>query len=311
MTHEEKWLLKEKYQGVESNLSAAQAEAFHVDCARLESGEPLSYVIGYVPFLDCKIYLNSHPLIPRSETEFWVEKAISEIKLYVIASGARQSTINNANVGVGVDCLPAQACFVPRNDYEKNEHNLRGETPKIQTYQDRAYVKVLDLCAGSGAIGAAVAKAVPETEVTFAEIDPALLPTIEKNFFTNIAINRDIGEACYKILQSDLFENISEKFDFILTNPPYIDANANTVEDSVMKNEPHLALFGGEAGMEIIERIITEAPKHLTTTGQLWLEHEPEQIEAITALAKQNGLTITTHHDQYKIPRFSVLAMAQ
>ena len=309
MTHEEKWLLKEKYQDVESNLSAAQAEAFHVDCARLESGEPLAYVIGYIPFLDCKIYLNFHPLIPRSETEFWVEKAISEIKSSVIANGARQSTINNANVGV--DCQPAQACFVPRNDYEKNEHNLRGETPKIQTYQDSAYVKVLDLCAGSGAIGAAVAKAVPETEVTFAEIDPALLPTIEKNFFTNIAINRDIGEACYKILQSDLFENISEKFDFILSNPPYIDADAGTVETSVAEHEPHLALFGGRLGLELISRIIVEAPTHLSTTGQLWLEHDPKQVEAITALAKQNGLTITTHHDQYKIPRFSVLAMAQ
>jgi len=66
------WLLKEKYHGVES-------EAFHADCARLATGEPLGYLIGHVPFLNCTIHLDSHPLIPRPETEFWTEQAIAEI----------------------------------------------------------------------------------------------------------------------------------------------------------------------------------------------------------------------------------------
>ena len=302
MTSDENWLLKEKYRGVES-------VAFRADCERLTLGEPLGYVIGYIPFLNCQIWLDTKPLIPRPETEFWVEKAISEIKSSVIASRAWHSTINNANVGV--DYLPAQAYFVLRNDYEKNKHNLRGETPKIQTYQDRAHVKVLDLCAGSGAIGVAVAKAVPKTEVTFAEIDPALLPTIEKNFLSNIAINRDIREKQYEIVESDLFENITGQFDFILTNPPYIDVKAETVEKSVTTHEPHLALFGGEGGMEIIERIVAGAGAKLRPhTGQLWIEHEPAQVTALTSLAHQYNFQIVTHPDQYGTPRFSVFIMA-
>lgn len=67
------WLLKEKYEGVES-------EAFHMDLARLRAGEPLAYIIGHVPFLETKIYLDSLPLIPRAETEFWTEKLITDVK---------------------------------------------------------------------------------------------------------------------------------------------------------------------------------------------------------------------------------------
>lgn len=247
---ETNWLLQEKYNGVKT-------AAFAADCARLAAGEPLGYLIGHIPFLNCTIHLDSHPLIPRVETEFWTEQAITTVS------------------------------------------NQRGRTPLI-----------LDLCAGSGAIGVAVAKGVPEALVTFTELDPLHLPTIEKNLTANIPewFNR-LNH--YRITISNLFSTVTGKFDYILTNPPYIDAAADTVDADVAAHEPHLALFGGVAGMEIIARIIAEAPQHLTPAGQLWIEHEPAQVEAITALALNHGFTIVTHPDQYDIPRFSVLTMAQ
>jgi release factor glutamine methyltransferase len=270
------WLLKEKYQGVES-------KAFHADCARLEDGVPLAHLIGHVPFLNCTIYLDSHPLIPRPETEYWVEKAIIEIK---------------------------------------KRYEVRGPTP---------YLRVLDLCAGSGAIGVAVATAIPEAHVTFAELDPAHLLTIEKNLKlnldANVPINRYIDTTNqYEVIESDLFSQIKSsktqtseaainrcvgQFDFILSNPPYIDAEAHTVDDNVAAHEPHLALFGGVAGMDIITRIIAESKHYLTPTGELWIEHEPAQVETITTLATAHGFTSITHPDQYGVPRFSVLTMAQ
>ena len=244
------WLLKEKYQGVES-------EAFYADCAQLEAGVPLGYLIGHVPFLDCTIYLDSHPLIPRPETEYWVEKAIDTIK----TSSTRQDL-------------------------------------------------VLDLCAGSGAVGVAVAKAISDAQVTFVELDPSHLPTIEKNFTKNTIV---YDSEKYQVLASDLFAALlnGERFDYILTNPPYIDVAANTVDKNVVEHEPHLALFGGEAGMELIYKIISQAPQYLASSGQLWIEHEPAQVEAITTLAHTNDFTIITHLDQYQVPRFSVLTMAQ
>jgi release factor glutamine methyltransferase len=154
----------------------------------------------------------------------------------------------------------------------------------------------------------AVAKAIPDAHVTLAEIDPLHLPTIQKNTALNLPVNRYI-----QVVESDLFSSLksAEYFDFILTNPPYIDMAADTVDKNVINHEPHLALFGGVAGIEIIARIIHHAPHYLAPHGQLWIEHEPAQVDAITTLAHVNGFTCITHPDQYDTPRYSILTMAQ
>ena len=253
MNREEQWLLMEKYNGFES-------EAFHSDCRRLVAGEPLGYVIGFIPFLDCKIWLDNHPLIPRSETEFWVEKAITEIR----------------KVG----------------------------TPTL---------RILDLCAGSGAIGIAAAKALPNARVDFIDINTDLLATISKNINENLSTKAGskFGQrSSYRVFAGDLFETFEEKlptYDFILTNPPYIDPEIDRTEDSVKQFEPHEALYSGHLGIEIIERIITKSSLYLTQKGQLWIEHEPEQSKLIKALGTDAGFAVSTHNDQYGVERYSVL----
>ncbi|MCA9365480.1 methyltransferase [Candidatus Kaiserbacteria bacterium] len=319
MNQEERWLLEEKYEGVKTL-------EFLDDCKRLAAGEPLGYVIGYVPFLGCKIWLDSHPLIPRPETEFWVEKAIKEIV-----------RIDKAN----------QADFLkPPQKFEK----LRGLAEKNPPDSIKSPIKVLDLCAGSGAIGLAVAKHVPMVRIDFSEIDAHHLPTIGKNLKEN-----NIDCTRYRVWQSDLFNDLptqnsdsskavisdeiqgtgkflqdsyqaySEKkigtrneegrrnhsflYDFILTNPPYIDPTLDRTEASVKNFEPHQALYGGQNGTEFIEQIIATAPTFLNKNGQLWIEHEPEQTEIIHKLAKQLKFSTTTEKDQYDIERYSILVL--
>lgn len=250
LSQEEAWLLLEKYQGQKS-------PAFFADLARLQAGEPLAFIIGSIPFLNTVITLDSKPLIPRTETEFWVEKAIKEIV-------AKQSNSNST-------------------------------------------LNILDLCAGSGAIGVAVAKAIPNARIDFIELDEKHLPTIQKNCELNkIAAER------FRIFGGDLFTLTSttplSKYDFILSNPPYIDPTLDRTENSVKDFEPALALYGGVAGMELIEKIIKEAPQHLSKQGQLWLEHEPEQSESIAAVAADTYHVIT-HKDQYGQARFSQLVL--
>ena len=239
-------------------------KGFLTDCARLNSGEPLAYVIGSIPFLNTKIFLDSHPLIPRTETEFWVEKVISEMQS---AHDVQSPALNNS---------------------------------RLDLIQE---IRVLDLCAGSGCIGVAVLSAVPMARVDFAEIDPCHHPTILKNILEN---NIDPSRA--QIFGGDLFTQCTTVYDYILTNPPYIDPTLNRTEHSVKKYEPSIALYGGENGMEIIERIIYESPKFLTKDGTLVIEHEPEQTSQIHELAKPRDFASRAFPDQYGIERYTRLS---
>jgi HemK-like putative methylase len=247
------WLLDEKYGGEKS-------EAFFADCKRLALGEPLGFLIGHVPFLDTTIYLDSKPLIPRPETEFWTEKVIADIKTN----------------------------FPIQHEDSKGAAGLR----------------ILDLCAGSGCIGIAIAKAVPDAIVDFSEIDEQHLPTISRNLEKN-----EINTGHTHLYHSNLFEAFSGTYQYIVSNPPYIDMDLERTDENVLEHEPYIALSGGLAGLEVIQKIIEESPKHLERYGQLWLEHEPEQSIAIRNLARSNSFTCTTHHDQYGIERYSVLVL--
>jgi len=256
-SQEEQWLLAEKYDGVKT-------DEFYADCKALALGTPLGYLIGQVPFLDCTIWLDEQPLIPRVETEFWVELAIKAIK------------------------------------------ESKRSQPDLFAGNKRPVTRVLDLCAGSGCIGVAVGKAIPESNVDFAELNQRLLPTIRKNCEAN-KINPDQ----YTIYHSNLFESIpaDTTYDFILSNPPYIDPAIDRAEESVKSHEPHLALYGGIGGMEIIEQLITAAPALLAPGGQLWIEHEPEQVAAINHTAQEHSFAVTNHPDQYQVVRYSILVL--
>jgi release factor glutamine methyltransferase len=242
MTKDEEWLLKEKYHG-------ERTTGFFADSARLEAGEPLAYVIGEIPFMNAKISLDSHPLIPRTETEYWVDKVIQTMQ------GSPLSKI-----------------------------------------------EVLDLCAGSGCIGIAVLLNVPQATVDFAEIEERHHETIIKNLREN-----GVGDGRATVLGGDLFERVDHTYDFILSNPPYIDPALDRSEEGVRAHEPHTALFGGVHGIEFIERIIADAPLHLRAGGFLYIEHEPEQVGRLQELAHMHGFNTTTLPDQYGIERLTVL----
>ena len=287
MTRDGEWLLKEKYGGEKS-------EAFFADCKRLAAGEPLAHIIGWVPFLGCNIYLS----------------ADSEFDPPIPSSRRHREFPSGDETGIKAK----QFALIPRPETEYWTEQAIASIKALSPRQDlgsplglaSGNVSILDLCAGSGCIGVAVAKYVPNAHVHLAELDARHLPTIKKNLTENTII---YDSEKYSVFQSDLFANISETYDMILSNPPYIDPALDRTESSVKDHEPHHALYGGEGGLELIEHIIAAAPKFLNQNGQLWLEHEPEQAAAIQLLATKHGFAPRTHIDQYNVARFSVLVV--
>ncbi len=236
-------IARDKYDGDASKITEEDKE-------RLAIGEPLAYIIGWVPFLSLRIFLDSRPLIPRPETEWWTELLIEKIK----------------------------------------KHRPMNER-----------IRVLDLCAGSGAIGLSMVKHSPSTHVTLSESVPSHKKTIEKNIVEN-----NIDPSKTSIVIGDLFSSVeNQTFDLIATNPPYIP-DTRLLQTEVYAYEPHEALFSGKKGLSHIERIIKDASKFLIKKGELWLECDESHADEVLTMARANGAQAEIHNDQYGRPRLLV-----
>ena len=93
-----------------------------------------------------------------------------------------------------------------------------------------------------------------------------------------------------RTIQSDLFEKIEEKFDFIVSNPPYIETKTIQTLDKEVQMEPKLALDGGEDGLDLYRRIIKEAYKYLNNNGTLALEIGYNQKDKVINLIKASNM---------------------
>ena len=137
---------------------------------------------------------------------------------------------------------------------------------------------ILDLCCGSGAIGIAIKTKIPNSIVTISDISKEAL---------NVAnINKNKYNLDIKVINSDLFQNIDEKYDCIISNPPYI-RNNEEIEEIVKNNEPSIALYGGEDGLLYYERILKDIKKHLNNKFLIAFEIGQDQSEAIKQIANK------------------------
>jgi ribosomal protein L3 glutamine methyltransferase len=128
-------------------------------------------------------------------------------------------------------------------------------------------LQILDLCTGSGCIGIACADEFEDAEVDLAEIDNGALEVCRRNIARHDLATRVTA------IQSDLFDALAgRRYDLIVSNPPYVPTAEWEALSTEYKREPKLALEAGEDGMDIIERILTEAPDYLTDDGVLVCE---------------------------------------
>ena len=143
--------------------------------------------------------------------------------------------------------------------------------------------KILDMCTGSGCIAISLAKNINNAQIIATDISNNALNVANKN-----AINHNV-ENKIKFINSDMFNNIEEKFDIIVSNPPYIETVTINKLEIEVQNEPHLALDGGIDGLKFYKIITNNAFKYLNENGYLLLEIGYNQQESVTQLLQDTG----------------------
>lgn len=143
--------------------------------------------------------------------------------------------------------------------------------------------KILDMCTGSGCIAISLAKKINNAQIIAVDISNNALNVANKN-----AINNNV-ENKIKFINSNMFNNIEEKFDIIVSNPPYIETETINKLGIEVQNEPHLALDGGIDGLKFYKIIANNAFKYLNENGYLLLEIGYNQQNSVTQLLQDIG----------------------
>lgn len=208
---------------------------------RIETKQPLQYIVGEADFYGHKIIVNNSVLIPRPETELLVDKVLEISKDF--------------------------------------------ESPRI-----------LDLCTGSGAIAKALSAANSKAIITASDISKNALDVAKRN----------LKGTSVKIVESNLFDKLDDKYDIIATNPPYIKTGDLATLSDEVKKEPKKALDGGEDGLAIIRQIIDHSPDYLASGGWLVMEIGYDQFEQVTELMKDKFINTELIRDYDSIYRIII-----
>ena len=139
-------------------------------------------------------------------------------------------------------------------------------------------IKLLDLCTGSGAIAISLKKYIPQIKVYASDISEKALEISKINANNN---NVEIN-----FIKSDMFKNINEKFDIIVSNPPYIKTSEISKLSKDVQNEPVLALDGGEDGLKFYRLISEQINNYLKSDGILMMEIGFDQANQVRSIFK-------------------------
>ena len=142
--------------------------------------------------------------------------------------------------------------------------------------------KILDLCTGSGTIAISLAKYIDKSNITAVDISDKALNVAKLN-----AKNNEVEDRI-TFVESDLFKNLKkEKYDIIVSNPPYIKKEVLKKLDKEVQKEPKLALDGGYDGLDFYRKIINKAEEYLKFNGYLCFEIGYDQKEDVENLLKE------------------------
>lgn len=278
--------------------SAEERDTFRALVARAGKHEPVDYLIGRAPFFSLEFRVTPAVLIPRPSTETIVEYVLQRTRI--------------------APAEPPSADLIDDHDNDSEPHSGGEQTaettleptisekplpPKAPERDFRG--RIADICTGSGAIAIALAKHLPEACFVATDLSQDALKVAQQNA-------RDHGVAeRIDFRQGDLLHPLGdERFDYLLSNPPYIsDAEWAEVLPNVKDYEPVAALRSGADGLEHLRLLIESADHHLLPGGQALFEMSSTQADAVLELAQSNpGYTnpnILKDHE--RLPRVLVV----
>lgn len=204
------------------------------------------------------------------------EKIIEEYKKRINSlkeNKPLQYVIGNVNF-YGNTFLVNENVLIPRFETEELVENTLNYINELFPNKN---LKVIDLGTGSGCIGITLKKKNPNLDVTLLDISEKALEVAKKNANN---LNTEVT-----FIKNDMLENITDKYDIIISNPPYIKDNEE-IEDIVKNNEPHLALYAGIDGLDCYKKILNQAPNNLNKEFLMAFEIGESQKEEIVSMAK-------------------------
>jgi release factor glutamine methyltransferase len=253
---------------------------------------------------------------PRLDAELLVAHALAIDRMRVFLDADRP--LEGAELATLRDLVKRRRAFEPIA-YLRGEREFYGlkfrvdkrvlvPRPDTETLVDAALarsahvsmsMRQLDLCTGSGCVAVAMARQRPTSTVFASDVSDGALAVARDNALR-------LGAYNVAFFESDLFAAFAGKrFDVITANPPYIaSAEIATLMPDVRDHEPRLALDGGDDGLDLVRRIVAEAPDHLASGGLLALEIGAGEAPATVQLLEARGFTdVRVHRDIARIER--------
>jgi release factor glutamine methyltransferase len=216
--------------------------------------------------------------------------AVFEALLNRRLAGEPMAYILGSREFYGLDLLVTPYTLIPRSDTETLVEAALAKIPPSDTTQKQSFRRndeliVLDLGTGTGAIALAIAKNRPQTNIVAADVSKDALEVAKKNA-QNLSIDN------IEFVLSNWFESLgNQRFDLIVSNPPYIEENDAHLTQGDLRFEPISALASGTDGLDDIRQIISDCLIYLNPQGWLMLEHGYNQAERIVDLMADAGLT--------------------
>lgn len=267
---------------------------FQDECTILEMAQkraknmPVAYIVGHRGFFEDDFIVSQETLIPRADTEILVETALEVVANHVTTN----QTVTNYSATNNVATNQAVASDDIVNNYSETLPiaNTPGAANPAEIKTSK--FKILDLCCGTGCIGISVAKVIKrnnpslDIELTLADISNGALQVCQNNAIKILSSTK----ISWSVVQTDLFEDLKNmKFDLILSNPPYIKSNIIPTLEAQVQQEPKLALDGGQDGLDIIRKIVAQAPSFMENNGHLIMEIGFDEKEDVKEMFSNVG----------------------